>query len=275
MSENHIPEHSSLIKTPKQLVIVVVLSFILPVAIIVMMVQLVTGSKKSAPPTAASEEAIAQRIKPVGEVVIAAAGGALQTRTGQAVVEGACAACHATGALNAPKIGDAAAWGKLIPRGLDALAANAIKGVRQMPARGGNPDLTDFEVARAIVHMANQSGGNLKEPAAPADPSPTAVVASATVATLPAAAVTAAGANPAKGKAIYEATCAACHSAGVAGAPKAGDKAAWGPRLKTGNDALVASVTKGKGIMPPKGGNASLSDADVRAAVEYLTGPVK
>ena len=62
----------------------------------------------------------------------------------------------------------------------------------------------------------------------------------------------------------------ACHATGVAGAPKLGDKAAWAPRLKTGKEALYASVIKGKGAMPPKGGNAALSDADVKAAVDYL-----
>lgn len=75
----------------------------------------------------------------------------------------------------------------------------------------------------------------------------------------------------ADGKKIYEATCVACHSTGVAGAPKAGDKAAWAPRLKTGANALYASALKGKGAMPAKGGNAALADADVKAAVDYLS----
>ena len=67
----------------------------------------------------------------------------------------------------------------------------------------------------------------------------------------------------------------ACHASGVAGAPKLGDKAAWAPRLATGLDALAASVIKGKGAMPPKGGNASIPDADIRAAVEYMTAAAK
>ena len=79
----------------------------------------------------------------------------------------------------------------------------------------------------------------------------------------------------ADGKAVYEATCAMCHAAGVAGAPKFGDKAAWGPRIATGKAALVGSVTKGKGAMPPKGGNANLSDADIAAAVDYITAAAK
>lgn len=73
----------------------------------------------------------------------------------------------------------------------------------------------------------------------------------------------------ANGKAIYDATCAACHTSGAAGAPKLGDKAAWAPRLQD-MAALNTSAIKGKGVKPPKGGNAGLSDADVTAAVAYM-----
>ena len=79
----------------------------------------------------------------------------------------------------------------------------------------------------------------------------------------------------ADGKAVYEATCAMCHAAGVAGAPKFGDKAAWAPRIATGKAALVASVVKGKNAMPPKGGNAALKDDEIAAAVDYITAAAK
>ena len=273
MSEQHQTEHSSLIKTPKQLAIVVVLAFVVPVVVIILLAQLAAGTKKSTASPAAQEEAIAKRLKPVGEVIVAAAGGAQQLRDGKTVVETACAACHATGAMNAPKIGDKAAWGKLTERSLEALTASAIKGIRQMPARGGNPDLADVEIARAIVYMANQGGANWKEPAAPAVAAPVAVAAAPAAVAVAAAPATAG--DSAKGKSVYESSCAACHVAGVAGAPKPGDKVAWAPRLKTGKDALYASVIKGKGAMPPKGGNASLADADIKAAVDYLTGLAK
>jgi cytochrome c5 len=69
--------------------------------------------------------------------------------------------------------------------------------------------------------------------------------------------------------------CNACHAAGVAGAPKFGDKAAWAVRSKLGLDALVASVTKGKGAMPPKGAVAGATDAELRAAVEYMLAAAK
>jgi cytochrome c5 len=72
------------------------------------------------------------------------------------------------------------------------------------------------------------------------------------------------------GKKTYDTACMACHATGAANAPKLGDKAAWAPRIKTGAATLYASALKGKGAMPPKGGNAALPDADVKAAVDYL-----
>jgi cytochrome c5 len=97
-------------------------------------------------------------------------------------------------------------------------------------------------------------------------------VSPAAVAATPVA--TAASGKP-DGKKVYDATCAVCHGAGVAGAPKSGDKAAWAPRLKIGVDALYASALKGKAAMPAKGGNASLPDADVKAAVDYMVAAAK
>ena len=79
----------------------------------------------------------------------------------------------------------------------------------------------------------------------------------------------------ADGKAVYDKTCVACHASGVANAPKLGDKAAWAPRVGQGRDALVATVVKGKGAMPPKAGNAELKDDEIKAAVEYMLAAVK
>lgn len=72
------------------------------------------------------------------------------------------------------------------------------------------------------------------------------------------------------GDAVYNGACVACHAAGVAGAPKLGDKAAWEPRVAQGIDGLVSSVLNGKNAMPPKGGNPSLSEQDIRNAVKYM-----
>lgn len=277
MSEEiHVEEHSSLIKTPKQLVIVVVLAFAVPITVIVLIAQLMISSlDKTATNPGMSEEAIAKRLKPVGEVVIADRTAPKEEKTGKQVFDAVCAACHATGALNAPKLGDKGAWAKLIKQGFDTLTQTAIKGVRQMPPRGGNPDLSDTEVARAVAFMANQSGANWKEPEAKpaAKPELTAKAPEAkpeASAKPPAPAQATAKPDAGQGKAIYDKACAACHAAGVAGAPKIGDKAAWAPRLKSGADALHASAIKGKGAMPPKGGNPGLSDADVKAAVDFM-----
>ena len=94
-----------------------------------------------------------------------------------------------------------------------------------------------------------------------------AAAAPAAPATAPAAA--AAGQS---GEAVYTKACIACHSTGVAGAPKVGDKAAWEARLAQGMDTLVSTALKGKGAMPPKGGHTNLSDAEIKAAVEYMLG---
>jgi cytochrome c5 len=112
-------------------------------------------------------------------------------------------------------------------------------------------------------------------PAAPPASAPAAAPAPAVASvTIPAAASKGAAAGG-SGKATYDAVCAVCHATGVAGAPKFGDKAAWAPRLKAGLEALHASAIKGKGAMPPKGGNAALSDADVKAAVDYMVAAAK
>lgn len=167
MSEHE--ESSSFIKTPKQLVIVVLLAFLVPIFGISLLVHLVVGGQ-TADPSALTPEAVAARIQPVGRVVLA-----------------------------------------------------------------DSPEAA-------------------KEGAAPSAPAPAAL----------------AQAGPPDGKKIFQGTCIVCHGTGVAGAPKFGDKAAWAPRIATGMDTLLSVALHGKGAMPPKGGNATLSEADIRAAIEYM-----
>jgi cytochrome c5 len=112
-------------------------------------------------------------------------------------------------------------------------------------------------------------------PAAPPAATATAAPAPIAAAAIPPPAAAAASPSAGSGKATYDAICTACHAAGVAGAPKFGDKAAWGPRLQGGKDHLYTSALKGKGAMPPKGGNPGLADADVKAAVDYILSAVK
>lgn len=269
MSQNeHDAGHETPIKTPKQLITVIALAFLVPILLIVMISQFVANIRSVDMDSAAmSHDAVATRLKPVADVAFAEAGAAAAgRRSGEAVYKSVCSACHASGAAGAPKFEDRAAWAARIKQGEKTLLTSALKGKGAMPARGGGADLSDLEVARAVVYIANAAGAKFKEPAAPA-PEKTAAPAQP----IPAAA------EPGKldGKKIYDTSCLACHAAGVAGAPKAGDKAAWAPRLKTGMNALYANALKGKGAMPAKGGNAALSEAELKAAVDYLAGLVK
>ncbi len=214
-------------------------------------------------------QAVLERIRPFGQVrvgkpdeVVAAAEPASAPATGGAtsgeqVYSSTCTACHATGVAGAPKTGDKATWESRMAQGLDALVMSSLKGKGAMPPKGGNTSLSDAEVKSAVEYMLQKAGlMEASEGAAPA--------ASAQA---PAAAPAAAGQT---GEAVYSKACVACHSSGAAGAPKVGDKAAWEPLLAQGLDALVMSSLKGKGAMPPKGGNTSLSDAEVKSAVEYM-----
>lgn len=160
--------HEGPIKTPKQLIWTVVASFVVPVVIIIMLTQFVANKGK---PAAGSDglgpEATARRIQPIGTVEIRDASAPAVLRTGAQVYQAQCAACHASGAAGAPKLGDAAAWGPRVATGYEALLNSALKGKGAMAAQGGG-EFSDYEIGRAVVHMANQGGGKLAEPPAPA-----------------------------------------------------------------------------------------------------------
>ena len=250
-------------------------------------------------------------IAPIGSVTTVDKSVAKAARSGEAVFNAVCTSCHSAGVLGAPKIDDKAAWEPRTAQGLDGLMKNAINGIRSMPARGGDPTLTDEEVQNAIIYMTGKAGidlssqakaaapaGDAKQaapaaeakpaeaapaqaaaPAAEAKPTEAAPAPAAETAPVAQAAPAQAAAAPeaasANGEKTYKATCFACHDVGVAGAPKLGDKAAWEPRIAAGKDALYHSSLNGKNAMPAKGGNAALSDADVKAAVDYMVGQVK
>ena len=390
MSEDH--QHETPIKTPKQLLIVIFASFAIPITLIGLLVAYVTGGHHAGSEGALVKvESIAERIKPVAAINFKDANAPKVTLTGEQVYQQVCKVCHEAGIAGAPKFGDKVAWGPRIKEGFDDLLKESIKGVRGMPARGGNPELSDYEVARAVVYMTNAAGATFAEPAAPAAAAATAV-APATAPATSAAPAAAAGALPAKvmfssgkaavdaagakslaavaaylkdnsgakvtlsgfvdstgnatknaelakqrafavrdalkkagiaedrmvlrkpeeikggdtaearrvelsladaapaaasaaapvvvaaataGKALYDASCTVCHAAGIGGAPKFGDQTAWAPRIKTGVDAMHASVVKGKGAMPPKGTAMGASDAELKAAVEYMVAAAK
>ena len=160
--------HEGPIKTPKQLVWAVVASFVVPIIGIILLANFVASGDKKAPGTEALEaEAVARRIQPVGSIEIKNVADAASLKTGEQVFQAQCSACHATGAAGSPKLGDAAAWGPRLGQGYEALLTSALKGKGSMGAQGGG-DFSDFEFGRAVVYMANQGGGKLEEPKAPA-----------------------------------------------------------------------------------------------------------
>ena len=296
--------HEGPIKTPKQLIVTVILAFIVPILVIVLLINLVmTTTKMGSGSDAQSPEAIASRIKPVAGFSLVDANAPKVFKTGQQVFDTTCTACHTAGVAGAPKIGDTAAWAPFVKAGYEDMVKNAIHGIRAMPPKGGNPSLSDFEVERAVVYIANKSGASFDEPAEPADdkaadkPADTAAAAPAAPATpaaapapapAPAAAAPAVAAAPAAtapaadaaatidpaGEKLYKSVCFACHATGVAGAPAFGDKAAWAKFVATGMDTMVKNAIHGVGAMPPRGGSQA-SDAEMTAAVEYMVNAAK
>ena len=157
--------HTGPVKTPKQMLLLSLASFIIPVFIIIGLVFYVTSANKPAAGAVDTEKATAQRIQKIGMVEIRDANRPL--KTGEEVYKAQCAACHAVGAAGAPKFADAAAWGARIKQGLDTLVTSALKGKGAMGAQGGG-DFNDTEIARAVVYLANSAGGKFEEPKAPA-----------------------------------------------------------------------------------------------------------
>ncbi|NIO40155.1 MAG: cytochrome c5 family protein, partial [Burkholderiales bacterium] len=182
MADIQIEEHSSPIKTPQQLIVVVLLSFIVPVAIILLLIKVITGGM-DIDPAAMTEEAVAKRLKPVGE------------------------------------LSEEADANRLEPVGE---ASEKAVAKRLEPAG-----------AAGVVAKADTSAS-----------------------------------GPDAGEQLFNTVCQACHEAGVAGAPKTGDTAAWKPRIAQGIEALYSSAINGKNTMPPKGGAIKASNSDVEAAVD-------
>lgn len=276
--------HEGPIKTPKQLILAVFYAFVIPILVIALLTVYVTSDHRpAAGSNGLTKEAVAERIHPVGLVQVKDASDLSTLRTGEQVFAAQCTTCHTAGLVGAPKFGDAEAWAPRLKTGYAALLHSALGGKGQMGAQGGG-DFTDLEIGRAVVYMANKAGAKFDEPKAAAAgasaPAAAPTVATAAPATAAAPAAVVAAAEPAKTDAagavpaLYTQVCQTCHGAGIAGAPKVGDKAAWAARLALGVDGLTASAIKGKNAMPPKGGSTA-SDADIKAAVAYMMSSVK
>ena len=298
--------HGVPIKTPGQLIAAIVAGFAVPIVVIILLAVYVNNTTRTGAGTdGLSETAVAARIAPVAQVDIRDANAPRVYKTGEEVFKAVCTTCHTAGVAGAPKFGNAGDWAPRIAEGYDSLLHNALNGKGGMPARGGTSpdDYSDFEISRAVVYMANDAGAKFAEPAQPAPgaaagasapvaaPASGAAEGAASTDNAQAAAAVAALANVPQassgaatgtesadasqaGKTLYTQVCQACHAAGVLNAPKFGDKDAWAPRLKEPIDTVYNYALHGKGAMPPKGGS-NASDADVKAAVDYMVAAVK
>ncbi|RDU98426.1 c-type cytochrome [Trinickia dinghuensis] len=295
--------HEAPIKTPGQLIAAVIAAFAIPIVVIILLAYYVNQSIRTGAGTEGlADSTVAQRIAPIAKVDVHDANAPHVFKTGEEVFKAVCTTCHTPGAAGAPKFGNNADWAPRIAQGYDTLVQTALHGKGAMPPRGGTSpdDYSDFEIARAVVYMADHSGANFPEPAAPASgaaatqtaasaASPASeqsasassgasdqAAAAAAIAALPSApAPTSSSADNAQaGKALYTQVCQACHAAGVMGAPKFGNKADWAPRLKDPMNVIYNYALHGKGNMPPKGGSQA-SDDDVKAAVDYMVSAAK
>lgn len=163
----HDEAHSGPIKNPKQMLLAVTFSFVVPIFAIIGLVYYVTMGNKPAATEANTEQAVAARIQKIGRIEIRDANRPL--RTGEEVFKAQCTACHTAGVVGAPKFGDATAWAPRIQTGYDALLNSALKGKNAMAAQGGG-EFQDLEIGRAVVYMANAAGGKFAEPQAAAAP---------------------------------------------------------------------------------------------------------
>jgi cytochrome c5 len=292
--------HGAPIKTPGQLIAAVIAGFAVPIVIIILLAYYVDNTTRTGAGTDELSQ-VADRIAPIAQVSIRDANAPRVYKTGEQVYQAVCSACHASGAAGAPKFGNAGDWAPRIAQGYDTLWHTALTGKGAMPPRGGTSpdDYSDYEIGLAVAYMANHGGANFQDPpmpapgaeqgasaAAAASGTEAAVSAQASAAAAAIAAIGQASSAPAAGgatqsadasqagKALYEQVCQACHAAGVLGAPKFGNKADWAPRLKDPMDTVYNYALHGKGQMPPKGGS-SASDADVKAAVDYMVSAAK
>ena len=273
MNPNNAGEgQTSPLKNPNQLLSSTIWAVAGPIAVVIAVVAYVASGSSPVADTSLQEKAVAERIQKIGMVQVREASKGLQS--GEDVYKAQCSACHAAGLVGAPKFGDADAWGPRIKTGFEALAHSAIGGKGAMGAQGGGA-FSDTEIGLAVVYMANAAGAKFAKPATPAgtdNAAATAAAAPAEAAPPSAAAAEVAVATPAAsgaGEALYKQACQVCHAAGVAGAPKFGDKTDWAPRIAAGIDSMYATSVNGKGAMPARGGTTA-SDTDLRAAVEYM-----
>lgn len=191
-------------------------------------------------------------------------------KDGAEVYRNVCASCHGPSPVEAPKYGDRAAWAPLIAEGQHVITAHGWVGIREMPPRGGNPDLRLEEFGRAVAYMARAAGANWKDP--DHDPELMARIRSEErdrIAALRAKLREAADSGR-KGETVYQTICIHCHESGVAGAPRFGNREDWSPLIAEGQHIVTAHGWVGVRAMPARGGHDDLSLEEFARAVAYM-----
>src|SRR5512135_721619 len=176
-------EHAKMTQaTPQEIIISVLAGLFAPLLAIFLIVQLVLGIQhrhQDDTSSEAAQKATLERIKPFAQLVALDANAPKVEKSGQEVFEAVCTTCHTPGALGAPKFQNKGDWGPRIAQGYDTLIKHALSGIRSMPPRGGDADLSDTEVARAVAYMADAAGANFKAPEMPAPAAPATAPAAA------------------------------------------------------------------------------------------------
>ncbi|MGF6148186.1 Cytochrome c555 [Kingella potus] len=246
------------------------------------LVKLATGGYQPGTVEESTRAAVQTRIQPQGSIT-EGDGVPVGERKGDKIFAKVCVQCHAadSNTPDSPKITHNAEWAPRIAKGLQTLFDHAWNGFNAMPAKGGQSDLTEQELKRVIVYMANQSGGSFPDP----DAAPAAAPASGASEAAASAAPAAEGAKEAgaaggedvaaAGKKVFDGLCFGCHSAtsAIPDTPRITHNDEWAPRIKKGKDTLFKHAIEGftdKGMMPAKGGNEALTDDEVKAAVVYM-----
>lgn len=265
---------------------------------------------------AMDKDAMAERLAPVGEVCLASqdcgsasapaasssddGGGA----DGEGIYGKVCSVCHDSGVAGAPVRGDEDQWAARTEKGFATLLDHAINGFNSMPAKGGNPSLSDEDMHAAVAYMVEpvmdvpeaESAGDdaagddsaaaeeaaADTDAAQEDSATTEDAAAQDTAAADDSADTAEGESQAAdsagetawasidGKAVFDKACMACHATGAAGAPVVGNAEQWASHIEKGTDTLYDHAINGFNAMPAKGGRTDLSDDEVKATVDYM-----
>ncbi|MBE9563183.1 MAG: cytochrome c5 family protein, partial [Proteobacteria bacterium] len=209
-------------------------------------------------------------------------------KSGEQVYNRVCMACHNTGLLKAPKLGDKDDWVTRIEKGEAILLQNSINGFNAMPPRGGN-FVDDADMKLALQYMLASVGVEtlVSVPVVKNTPAPVKQVATQPIIKIPAIPkvvsnppiskpkTASVAASSSKGKNVYDNTCKSCHVVGIAGAPRIAEKKDWETRILKDEAELIKNAINGFNIMPPKGGNVKLTNSEVRLAVEYMLEVIK